>query len=177
MLGVRAEVACVSENLVGLWSFVFHYWLKKKTLVGWLCSFVFGLPLTAPFLPISYDASPFHQICRVQKYRKTAFVRLKLQENRYPIQYKLLTIQPIPYRYPPKETIQSRSAQILRKNIAKTTSSRRNVQSIPPIMKNVRYTPNNPTETRAIQSRTQTAKTYSELASNDSTGYKLPVLV
>ena len=26
MLCVRAEVACVSENLVGLWSFVFHWW-------------------------------------------------------------------------------------------------------------------------------------------------------
>ena len=24
--GVRAEVACVSENHVGLWAFVFHYW-------------------------------------------------------------------------------------------------------------------------------------------------------
>ena len=40
-------------------------------------SFV-GLPLTAPFLPISYSASPFHQLRRVQKYCKTAFVRLKL---------------------------------------------------------------------------------------------------
>ena len=29
-----------------------------------------GLPLTAPFLPISLDASPFHQLRRVQKYRK-----------------------------------------------------------------------------------------------------------
>ena len=26
VLGVRAEVACVSENLVGLWAFVFHWW-------------------------------------------------------------------------------------------------------------------------------------------------------
>ena len=32
-------------------------------------SFV-GLPLTAPFLPILYSASPFHQCCRVQKSRK-----------------------------------------------------------------------------------------------------------
>ena len=40
-------------------------------------------------------------------------------------------------------------------------------------MKNVRYTPNNPTETRAIQSRTQIAAQHSELGSNDSTGYKL----
>ena len=29
-----------------------------------------GLPLTAPFLPISLDASPFHQLCWVEEYRK-----------------------------------------------------------------------------------------------------------
>ena len=29
-LGVRAEVACVSENLVGLWAFVFHWWMEKR---------------------------------------------------------------------------------------------------------------------------------------------------
>ena len=42
-------------------------------------------------------------------------------------------------------------------------------------MKNERYQPNNPTETRTIQSRTQIVKPYSELGSNDSTGYKLPI--
>ena len=42
-------------------------------------------------------------------------------------------------------------------------------------MKNVRPKPNTPTETRTIQSRTQIAKQYSELASNDSTGYKLTI--
>ena len=40
-------------------------------------------------------------------------------------------------------------------------------------MKNERYKPNNPTETRTIQSRTQIAKLHSHLGSNDSTGYKL----
>ena len=42
-------------------------------------------------------------------------------------------------------------------------------------MKNVRYQPNNPTETRAIPARTQIAEQNSELASNDSTGYRLPI--
>ena len=43
-------------------------------------------------------------------------------------------------------------------------------------MKNVRPKPNTPTETRTIQSRTQTAKPNSHLASNDSTGYRNPIL-
>ena len=50
-------------------------------------------------------------------------------------------------------------AQILRKNIAKTSRSRRHKRSIPPIMKNVRYTPNTPTETRTIPARTQSTQT------------------
>ena len=67
-------------------------------------------------------------------------------------------------------------AQILRKNIAKTKSSRRNEQSIPPIMKNERHKLGNPTETRTIQSRTQIAAQYSELGISDSTGIQLPKL-
>ena len=43
-------------------------------------------------------------------------------------------------------------------------------------MKNVRYQPNNPTETRTTIARTQIAKPYSELGINDSTGYKLTIL-
>ncbi len=82
-----------------------------------------------------------------------------LQENGYPIQSKPLTIQVFPYRYPPKEKPHPRSAQILRKNIAKTSRSRRHKRSIPPIMKNVRYTPNTPTETRTIPARTQSTQT------------------
>ena len=41
-------------------------------------------------------------------------------------------------------------------------------------MKNERHQPNNPTETRTIQSRTQIAKLHSHLGSNDSTGYRNP---
>ena len=80
-----------------------------------------GLPLTAPFFPISYSASPFHQLRRVQKYRKKrvrAAETLRKQASHtvyayndtgYPtqaiqfsIQPKLLTIQTIPYRRPQK---------------------------------------------------------------------------
>ena len=70
---------------------------------------------------ISLDASPFHQLCRVEEYSKTAFVLLKLQENGYPVQYKLLTMQLIPYRYQTKQTIYPRLAQILRKKKQNTT--------------------------------------------------------
>ena len=62
-----------------------------------------------------------------------------------------------------KEAIQPRLAQILRKILAKTPRSRRHERPIPPIMKNERYPPNNPTETRTIPARTQTAKYNSEL--------------
>ena len=98
---------------------------------------------------------------------KSAFVQLVLQENGYPIQYKPLTIQTIPYRFQPQQSTHSRSAQILRKNIAKTPRSRRHERPILPIMKNVRYPPNNPTETRTIPARTQKAKPYSELGISD----------
>ena len=86
------------------WAYVFRFSL----LVGWTvrsCGYVtfcydlsLGLPLTAPFFPISYSASPFHQrifplnVAGVEEYCKTALVQLVLQENGYPIQSKLLTI-------------------------------------------------------------------------------------
>ena len=69
----------------------------------------------------------------------------------------------------------ARSAVIPTIDHSKTSRSRRNEQPIPPTMKNVRYQPNNPTETRTIPARTQIAKQYSELGSNDSTGNKLPI--
>ena len=72
-------------------------------------------------VPISYSASPFHQLRRVQKYRKKrvrAAETLRKQafhtvyaynDTGYPtqaiqfsIQHKLLTIQTIPYRHPQK---------------------------------------------------------------------------
>ena len=49
-------------------------------------------------------------------------------------------------------------------NIYSKTYRSRILTTYLPIMKNERYKPNNPTETRAIQNRTQTAKPYSELA-------------
>ena len=125
---------------------------------------------------------------------------MKLQENRYPVQSKPLTIQLIPYRlssfpysisyyntsftyrYPPKQTTYSRVSlrNKLRANPTKSNSktprSRRHEQSIPPIMKNERYSPNTPTETRTIPARTQKAKQNSELGINDSTGYRNPKL-
>ena len=74
VLCVRAMVARVSENHVGHWVFRF------SLVVGWTvrsCGYVrfwhnlsLGSPLTATFFPISYSASPFHQCCRVEEYRK-----------------------------------------------------------------------------------------------------------
>ena len=63
--------------------------LRLRWVLPWS---IVELPLTATFLPILYSASPFHQCCRVEEYRKNAFVRLKLQENGYSIQSKPLTI-------------------------------------------------------------------------------------
>ena len=59
---------------------------------------------------------------------------------------------------------------------SKPPRSRRNEQPLPPIMKNERNKPNNPTETRTIPARTQIAKPYSELGINDSTGHRNPIL-
>ena len=111
--------------------------LRLRDVLLWS---IVGITADRAIFPILLDVSPFHQICRVQNDRKTAFVQLKLQENRYSIQSKLLTIQVIPHRYPPKETIQSRLAQILRKTIAKhsvaaetnslsTTNEKRTIQA------------------------------------------------
>ena len=57
-----------------------------------LCSIV-GITADRTISTILYCASPFHQLRRVQKCRKTAFMRLKLQENRYSIQAEPLTMQ------------------------------------------------------------------------------------
>ena len=84
------------SRVVRLMSFVFHWWGGRSFVpaaafgtgsgraffIGgggavcscgyvWFCrGLSLGLPLTASFLPISLDASPFHQLCRVQKCRK-----------------------------------------------------------------------------------------------------------
>ena len=79
-------------------SFVFHWWWDGLFVPAATWSFAMGFRRIAAdraISPISLDASPFHQLCRVQEYRKTAFVQLKSQENGYPIQDKTLTKQVI----------------------------------------------------------------------------------
>ena len=84
-----------------------------------------------------------------------AFVRFRLLMNWFPVPLSAQTNDPIAVSANPT-------------NIrSQTPRSRRHEQSLPPIMKNVRYQPNNPTETRTIPARTQTAKPYSELGIND----------
>ena len=113
-------------------------------------------------VPISSVASPFHQIGWVEPYCKKAFVRLKLQENGYSIQSKPLTIQIIPYRYPPKETIQSRSAQILRKkkqkrhvaagiNSPSTTNEKRTIQAQRDFLKREQSKPEHKAPNRYVE--------------------------
>ena len=60
----------------------------------------------------------------------------------------------------------ARSAVILRISTAKRHVAA-GTNDLPPIMKNERYKPNNPTETRAIPARTQIAEQNSELAMID----------
>ena len=64
---------------LGIESFVFHYWgsFVPATAVGFAMD-IRRITADRDIVPISYGASPFHQICRVQKYRKNAFVRLVL---------------------------------------------------------------------------------------------------
>ena len=69
--------------------------LRLRGVLIWI--FV-GITADRAIVPISYSASPFHQLCRVQKCCKNAFMQLKLQENGCPVQAKLLTIQVIPHR-------------------------------------------------------------------------------
>ena len=102
-------------------------------------------------------------------------MQLKLQENRYPIQSKLLTHKySIPLSVKTNDPIAvSANPTIVH---SPTNRSRRHERLLHPIMKNVRNKPNTPTETRTIQSRTQIAAQNSELGSNNSTGYRIPIL-
>ena len=127
---------------------------KRRCLCILFCSFL-GLPLTATIASISLDASPYHQLGWAEPYCKNAFVRLRLQMLCFSIPFSDKTIDPIAVSANP--TI----------DYSKTTSSRRHEQSLPPIMKNERPKPNNPTETRTISARTQIAAQHSELASID----------
>ena len=102
-------------------------------------------------------------------------MRLKLQGNRFSIQ-----AEPLQNRYSIPLPIQTNDPIAVSANptrvYSQTTRSRRHEQPIPPIMKNVRYKPNNPTETRTIPARTQIAAPHSELGMNDSTGIQIPKL-
>ena len=55
--------------------------LRLRGVLPWICV---ELPrnvlrrLTRDIVPILYSASPFHQLCRVEEYSKTAFVQLVL---------------------------------------------------------------------------------------------------
>ena len=114
------------------WAWVFRFSL----VVGWTvrsCGYVgfcrgllLGLPLTAPFLPISLDASPFHQIGWAEPYWKKAFVRFGLLMFWYSITLSTKTND---------STAVSANPTI---DHSKIPRSRRNEQSIPPIMKNER---------------------------------------
>ena len=64
MLGVRAWTVRVSENLVGLWSFVFHWWWEGLYVPAATWRFAIDIRrITADraIVPILYGASPFHQ--------------------------------------------------------------------------------------------------------------------
>ena len=125
VLCVRLCIVRVSVGLVGLVSLVFHYWVENRRC---LCSFDARFLITADreMVPISFGASPFHQIGWAEEYCKKAFVRLRLLMIWFSITLSA------------KEPTQPRLAQILRKILAKTPRSRRHEQSIPPIMKNER---------------------------------------
>ena len=77
VLCVRAWTVRVSVGLVGLVSFVFHYW-GKKDAVCLAFTHVFLITADREMVPILSGASPFHQIGWVEPYWKKAFVRLKL---------------------------------------------------------------------------------------------------
>ena len=101
----------------------------KKDAVCMALMHVFLITADRDMVPILSGASPFHQIGWAEPYCKKAFVRFRLLMIWYSIPFSA------------KESIQPRLAQILRKILAKTPRSRRNEQSIPPIMKNERNMP------------------------------------
>ena len=51
-------------------SLVVGWTVRACGYVAFCYGYLLGLPLPAPFLPISLDASPFHQLRRVEEYRK-----------------------------------------------------------------------------------------------------------
>ena len=108
MLCVRPGIVRVSDGLVWLVSLVFHYWGGKDAVCVAL-THVFWITAGREMVPISLDASPFHQIGWAELYWKNAFVRLRILMLRYSIMLSA------------KEATQPRLAQILRKTTAKRT--------------------------------------------------------
>ena len=125
------------SRVAQLVSHVFHYWVEKRRC---LCGFNARFLITADreMVPISSVASPFHQIGWVEPYCKKAFVRLRLLMIWFSITLSTKTNDP---------TAVSANPTI---DHSKTLHSRRNERPTHPIMKNERYQPNNPTETRTI---------------------------
>ena len=77
VLCVRAWTVRVSVDFVGHMSFIFHWWWDRLFIPAatWRFAVVYRwITADRAISTISLDASPFHQICRVQKYRKKAFV-------------------------------------------------------------------------------------------------------
>ena len=129
-LGCWAGIARFS--LLGGWT------VRSCGYVAFCYGYLLGLPLTAPFQQFRWMQAHFTNCagCKntvklrscSRNCKKTGIpYRLRLSNDTdYPTQAiqffkqpKLLTIQTIPYRYQPKQTIHPRSAQILRKTIAK----------------------------------------------------------
>ena len=111
--------------LLGLYRLFFIIGWKKDAVCMAL-THVFGITADRDIVPISLDASPFHQIGWTEPYWKKAFVRLRLLMIWYSITVSAKTIDPTAVSANPT------------KNHSKTPRSRRNEQSIPPIMKNER---------------------------------------
>ena len=75
---------------LGIESFVFHYWGGRSFVPATAVGFAMDIRrITADrdIVPISYGASPFHQICRVQKCRKMRSCGLYFKKTG--IQYSL----------------------------------------------------------------------------------------
>ena len=125
MLCVRAEVARVSIGLVGLISFVFHYWVEKRRC---LYSFNARFWITADrdicsnFVRCK-SISPL-RLGRTILYK--AFVRFRLLMLWFSMPFSAKTNDSTAVSANPT------------KDHSKIPRSRRNEQSIPPIMKNER---------------------------------------
>ena len=79
--------------LLGLYhSFFIIGW--KKDIVSMACTHVFWITADREIVPISFGASPFHQIGWVEPYCKKAFVRFRLLMIRFSITLSTKTIDP-----------------------------------------------------------------------------------